>query len=100
MYFYISVQLASIYGLFYSIWHVGIEQKILQGPISCSQTLNLDKSIEGLKEQIMTKSVLSCEDVIWSFFGISAATINTFLLLFIFIINAIYIKTYYASKKL
>ena len=99
IWFYLGVQLASVYGLFYSIWHVGIEQNILLGPASCSGGLSTSDSVENLKEQIMRKAVINCEDVIWSFFGISAATINTFLLLLIFILNAIYIQKYYASKK-
>lgn len=98
IWFYLGVQLASVYGLFYSIWHVGIEQNILSGPASCSGGLSISKSVENLKEQIIGKAVINCEDVVWSFFGISAATINTFLLLLIFILNAIYIKKHYASK--
>ena len=99
IWFYLGVQLASIYGLFYSIWHVGIEQKILQGPASCSGGLKTSTSAESLKEQIMSKAIINCEDVIWSFFGFSAATINTFLLLYIFIFNVIYIQQLYAAKK-
>ena len=99
IWFYLGVQLACIYGLFYSIWHVGIEKKILPGPTGCSGELNFSNSAENLKEQIMEKAVINCEDVIWSFIGVSAATINTLLLLLIFIINAIYLKKYYASKK-
>ena len=99
IWFYFGVQLASVYGLFYSIWHVGIEQKILSGPDSCSGSLNTSESVENLKEQIIGKAVINCEDIVWVFFGISAATINTFLLLLIFIINSIYIQKYYASKK-
>ena len=99
IWFYLGVQLASIYGLFYSIWHVGIEQKILQGPVSCSGGLKTSASAESLKEQIMSKAIINCEDVIWSFFGFSAATINTFLLFYIFIFNVIYIQQFYAEKK-
>ena len=99
IWFYLGVQLASIYGLFYSIWHVGIEQKILQGPASCLGGLITSTSAENLKEQIMSKSIINCEDVIWSFFGFSAATINIFLLFYIFIFNVIYIQQFYAEKK-
>jgi len=99
IWFYLGVQLACMYGLFYSIWHVGIEKKILPGPSSCSGELDFSNSTENLKEQIMAKAVINCEDVIWSFIGVSAATINTLLLLLIFIVNAIYLKKYYASKK-
>ena len=99
IWFYLGVLLASIYGLFYSIWHVGIEQNILTGPTSCSGRLNTSNSVENLKEQIIGKAVINCEDILWSIYGISAATINTFLLLLIFILNVIYIQKYYASKK-
>ena len=99
LWFYLLVQLASLYGLFYSIWHVGIEQKILSGPASCSGGLSISESVENLKEQIIGKAIINCEDVVWGFLGISAATINTFLLLLIFFLNAIYIQKHHASKK-
>ena len=99
IWFYIGVQLASIYGLFYSIWHVGIEQKILKSPASCLGGLSTSNSAESLKEQIMSKAIIHCDDVVWSFFGFSAATINTFLLLYIFFFNVIYIQQLYAAKK-
>ena len=61
IWFYLGVQLASIYGLFYSIWHVGIEQKILPGPTSCSGGLNISNSAESLKEQIVSKIIINCD---------------------------------------
>ena len=97
--FYLGVEIASIYGLFYSIWHVGIEKKLLPGPEGCSIELKKAESISNLKDQILSKPVINCEDVVWSLFGLSAATINTFLIFLIFIINSIYILKSYASKK-
>ena len=99
IWFYLGVQLISIYGLFYSIWHVGIENKFLPGPAGCSSGLNNTDNILSLKEQILAKPVINCEDIAWSIFGLSAATINSMLLFLIFIINAIYLKKKYASKK-
>ena len=52
-----------------------------------------------LKAQILSKQVISCDEVIWSFYGISAASINTLVLLVIFILNAIYLFRNYGSKK-
>ena len=97
--FYLLIQLAAVYGLFYSIWHVGVENKILKGPSGCSVMLTNSESASDLKAQILSKQVISCDEVIWSFFGISAASINTFVLLVIFILNAIYLFRYYGSKK-
>ena len=99
IWFYVGVQIVSIYGLFYSLWHVGIENKILAGPSSCSGGLNISTNTSSLKEQIMSKAVINCEEVAWSIFGLSAATMNSLLLFLIFIINAIYIFNIYDSKK-
>ena len=85
IWFYVGVQIVSIYGLFYSLWHVGIENKILAGPSSCSGGLNISTNTSSLKEQIISKAVINCEEVAWSIFGLSAATMNSLLLFLIFI---------------
>ena len=97
--FYLLIQLGAVYGLFYSIWHVGVENKILKGPSGCSVMLTNSESASDLKAQILSKQVISCDEVIWSFFGISAASINTLVLLVIFILNAIYLFKNYGIKK-
>ena len=96
---YVSIQIATIYGLFYAIWHVGVENNFLKGPAGCSVGLDLSKDTNDLKAQILSQQVISCDDVVWSLFGISAASINTIVMLFIFFINAIYIFKYYGFKK-
>jgi disulfide bond formation protein DsbB len=97
--FYLLIQLGAVYGLFYSIWHVGVENKILKGPSGCSVMLTNSESASDLKAQILSKQVISCDEIIWSFFGISAASINTLVLLVIFILNAIYLFRYYVIRK-
>ena len=97
--FYLLIQLGAVYGLFYSIWHVGVENKILKGPSGCSVMLKNSESASDLKAQILSKQVISCDEIIWSFFGISAASINTLVLLVIFILNAIYLFKNYGIKK-
>ena len=99
IYFFLLIQLSSLYGLFYAIWHVGVENNFLKGPSGCSAGLDVSSNTVDLKEQILSKQVISCDEVVWSFFGLSAASINTIILLVIFILNAIYLYKYYASKK-
>ena len=96
---YALVQLGTIYGIFYSIWHVGVENKLLKGPSGCSSGLSMSSNTNDLKEQILSKQGISCDEVIWSFFGMSAATLNTIALLFIFVINGLYIFRLYEKKK-
>jgi len=99
IWFYILVQISSAYGAFYAIWHVGIENNILSGPAECSGGLKNFNNVGDLKDQILSKPVINCDEVVWSFFGVSAASINSLILLLIFIFNAIYIFQNYASKK-
>ena len=91
---------AILYGLFYALWHVGIEKSILTGPISCSGILSKTNSLENLKEQISNQAIVSCSDVGWSILGLSAASINSLLLLLILTFNTIFIvRNFYETKK-
>jgi len=100
IWFYILTELAIIYGLFYSIWHVGIEQNLLPKPQSCSGSLKKLSSIENLKEQIFNQEIINCNDISWSIIGFSAATLNAILLIFFLLFNtALIIKIYYDKKK-
>tara|TARA_B110000438_G_C15333773_1_gene444876 strand:- start:171 stop:554 length:384 start_codon:yes stop_codon:yes gene_type:complete len=96
---FIINEFAIVYGLFYAVWHVGIEKKILPGPASCSGSLSKTSSIQNLKEQISNQAVVNCTDIIWTILGFSAATVNSILLLLILIYNSIYIFNFYGPKK-
>ena len=99
LFLYILIQLGTIYGIFYSVWHVGVENKLLKGPSGCTAGLSNSSSTADLKEQILSKQVISCDEVVWSLFGISAASLNTMILLFIFVINGLYIYKLYAKEE-
>ena len=77
-----------------------IEQNIIKGPTECSNTLDISNSTDDLKKQLLNQEIINCSDVGWSIVGLSAATWNSFLLLFFLFFNSIYIyKTYYEKKK-
>ncbi len=99
--YYLSflIQLGTVYGIFYSVWHVGVENKLLKGPAGCSVNLSISENKNDLKEQIFNQQIISCDEVIWSLFGFSAASINTIVMLFIFILNALYIYNYDNKEK-
>jgi disulfide bond formation protein DsbB len=97
---YVFIQIFLIYGLFYSIWHIGIENKILSGPASCSGTLSQTDSIQNLKQQIANQAIVNCSEITWTIGGLSAATLNSLLLLLILFFNTMFILQYfYGSKK-
>ena len=97
---FIFSQIALLYGFFYAVWHVGIEQKILPGPASCTGTLSQTNSIQNLKQQITNQAIVNCSEITWAVFGLSAATLNSLLLLFFLTFNTIFIVQYfYGTKK-
>ena len=96
---FIFSQIALLYGFFYAVWHVGIEQKILPGPASCSGTLSQTNSIQNLKQQITNQAIINCSEITWAVFGLSAATLNALLLLFLLFFNTIFIVQYFYDAK-
>ena len=96
---YFLSEIAFLYGIFFTIWHIGIEQKLLSGPEGCVASINNATSTEDLKKQILNKEVVSCDEVIWTIFGLSAATINLILLILILFFNSFFIYKYFYAKK-
>ena len=69
-------------------FHVGVEQSIFQGPQSCSSSnlpLVSEKSAEALLKEILNTSATRCNEVSWSFMGLSMATWNLILSIALFI---------------
>ena len=98
---YVLTELAVLYGLFYSMWHVGIEQNLLTGPSSCSGRLEEAASVSDLKEQILNQPIISCSEISWSMLGLSAATLNSLLLILLLLFNTIFIfRIYYDEEEI
>ena len=86
-------------GLFFSAWHVGIEQKILPGLSGCTNTINTSQSLAKLKDQILNQNIIACDEIIWSFMGFSAATLNSLLLILLLLINTIFLVQHRYGKE-
>ena len=86
-------------------YHVGVEQSIFQGPQSCSSSnlsLVSEKSAEALLKEILNTSVIRCNEVTWSFMGLSMATWNLILSIALFIgwtVSTLYILRFFQSKS-
>ena len=76
--FFFIATLFFLISLILSIYHVGIEQGIIQESFVCS----LEQNINSLSKEDVLKSLknkpVSCKDVNFTIFGLSLATINTF----------------------
>ena len=88
-----------------AFYHVGVEQSIFQGPQSCSSSnlsLVSEKSAETLLKEILNTSVVRCNEVIWSFMGLSMATWNLILSIALFIgwtVSTLHFLIFFQSKS-
>ena len=78
------VMLFFIFGAVVSFYHVGIEQGFFSESLVCDlNNSEKDLSKEDLLKQLESKTAVSCKDVTFRFFGLSLATINTVISIFL-----------------
>ena len=88
------VLLFFIFGLVVSFYHVGIEQGFFSESLVCDlASFNENISKEDLLKQLQ-KTPISCKDVTFRFFGLSLATLNTVISIFLSGIMIKVIKNY------
>lgn len=69
-------------GVLIAAWHSGVELKLLPGPSSCSGTIALDGSSAEVLEQLLKAPAIRCDEVSWSLLGLSMASWNGIMSLF------------------
>ena len=84
---FLLLSLIFLSGLLLAIYHVGIERGLISESFVCGN--NIDTSITDKSEILkqLQNKVISCKDITFAIFGISLATINTFISAFLTIIT-------------
>ena len=59
-----------------ALYHVGVEQHWIQGPTACSGDLGPAQTVEQLREQLMGRPMVRCDEAPWRLFGVSLAGWN------------------------
>ena len=77
------------------LYHVGIEQKWWEGPTTCTAPSAGDVSAEELLAQILETPVVLCDEIAWSFLGISMAGWNA---VFSLVLAALWLRAYASSS--
>ena len=94
-----TVMLFFIFGAVVSFYHVGIEQGLFNESFVCNLGASMENfSKEDLLKQLENKTNISCKDVTFRFFGLSLATINTVISIFLSVIMFKVIKNYGQNK--
>jgi disulfide bond formation protein DsbB len=73
----LAAALAGAAGL--ALYHVGVEWKWWDGPAACSGSLPAGLSLEELRKRLMGTPVVRCDEIAWSFLGVSMAGWNFLL---------------------
>ena len=68
--------LAMLIGAGIGLYHVGIEQSWWQGPASCVAPDIADIPPDELLDRILAAPVVRCDEIAWSFLGLSMAAWN------------------------
>ena len=90
-FYYLTVEAILIVGLFFSIWHVGIENDLINGPRGCSSAIKDINNIIDLKKHILNTPIIACDQINWTFLSISFAIYNTLLQLLLITTNSIFL---------
>lgn len=62
-----------------ALYHVGVEWKWWDGPAACSGAMPAGLSLEELRKRLMGTPVVRCDEIAWSFLGLSMAGWNVLL---------------------
>ena len=62
------------------VYHAGVERNWWEGPASCSATTDIGElSAAQLLDRIMAAPVISCDEIVWQFAGLSMAGWNALI---------------------
>ncbi len=61
------------------LYHAGVEQHWWQGPNTCTSGDISGMSTEDLLDQILAAPVVRCDEIVWSFLGLTMAAWNAVL---------------------
>lgn len=62
-----------------AFYHAGVEQKWWDGPAGCSGVASLPDSFKDFQSGLTTAKVVRCDEIPWSFLGLSLAGYNVII---------------------
>lgn len=80
-------------------WHSGVELGFLPGPTACSGGISLEGDPAAVLEQMLAGPAPRCDEVPWSFLGLSMANWNSVISFAMAGLAAVVIKSTLATRK-
>ena len=70
--------LTSLVGAGIALFHVGVEQQFWPGTQGCGGNIKAG-SVEAFRLKLLQQPIVRCDEIVWSFFGVSMAGYNLIL---------------------
>ncbi len=83
-----------------SAYHTGVERKWWAGLAGCATGDVRNLSIEQLHQQLLSTAIVKCDEIAWSFMGLSLTNYNFLICLFLGISAIYFIRGYDEHSKL
>ena len=85
--------LTFLVGSILAMYHVGVENSWWTGTESCAADSEINSGdLDALRKNLSEKSITRCDEVLWSFFGISMAGYNFIISFILFIFSMGYFR--------
>ena len=72
-----AIAITSAISVILATYHAGVEWQLWSGPGGCTATLTNSGDLTSLTESLLSKPVVRCDEVAWSFLGLSMAGWNS-----------------------
>lgn len=86
-------------GAMIALFHSGIERKWWKGFSSCSTLDIKNLSIEELNLRLMQSHIVKCDEISWTFFGLSLTNYNLIISVILGIITIYFIRGYDVQSR-
>jgi disulfide bond formation protein DsbB len=75
----LAIGVALLVGAGFGLHHVGVEQRWWPGPDACASTAQGAKTVEQLRAMLLAEPVVRCDEITWTFIGLSMTSYNFLL---------------------
>ena len=72
-----GIAITAAFSVFLAAYHAGVEWRFWAGPDGCTANFDIDGDLASLTDSLLATPVVRCDEVAWSFLGLSMAGWNS-----------------------
>src|ERR671916_1823133 len=71
----LTLGLVFLVSIGFAFYHLGVEQRWFTGPSACTPSTAAPTTLEEMRQRILNAQVVRCDEVQWSLYGMSLASL-------------------------